>query len=129
MRAASAASAAALAMSGLLSACAVVPAEPGILALPGTGKSLEQFQGDDSECRRYAADRASAPAASTTYDAQRRYDFAYIQCMYSKGHKVPVSGAYAGPPGGNVPPPAPPVPPAAAPAPPAAMPAPAQQQP
>jgi phage tail tape-measure protein len=26
------------------------------------------------------------------YDAQRRYDNSYIQCMYSYGHKVPVSG-------------------------------------
>jgi hypothetical protein len=29
------------------------------------------------------------------YEAQRRYDNAFIQCMYSKGHRVPVSGYYS----------------------------------
>lgn len=31
-------------------------------------------------------------AESSSYGLQRRYDYAYIQCMYAKGHKVPVSG-------------------------------------
>ncbi len=30
----------------------------------------------------------------TAYNAQQRYDNAYIQCMYSKGHRVPVSGNF-----------------------------------
>jgi hypothetical protein len=34
-------------------------------------------------------------APSSAYGAQRNYDNAYIQCMYAKGHKVPVSGAVA----------------------------------
>lgn len=53
----------------------------------------------------------------SAYDLQRRYDYAFMQCMYAKGHKIPVSGrfessrpsapgAYAPPP-----PPAPPAPP------------------
>jgi hypothetical protein len=106
----------ALAACGALSACTVAPTGPGILALPGAGKSLEQFQADDAECRGYATGRAGAPggAASTYEDAQRRYDFGYLQCMYAKGHKVPVPGAYAGAPRGNVPPPPPPPSPAAA---------------
>lgn len=29
------------------------------------------------------------------YEAQRRYDNAFIQCMYAKGHRVPVSGRYS----------------------------------
>jgi len=28
----------------------------------------------------------------SSYGAQHRYDNAYIQCMYAKGHQVPVSG-------------------------------------
>lgn len=28
------------------------------------------------------------------YEAQRRYDNAYVQCMYGQGHRVPVSGYY-----------------------------------
>ncbi|HMH18139.1 MAG TPA: hypothetical protein VK572_08330 [Burkholderiales bacterium] len=62
---------------------------------------------------------AGAGAADTSsYGLQRRYDYAYIQCMYAKGHKVPVSGrltssppagpSYAPPP---PPPPGPPPPP------------------
>lgn len=29
------------------------------------------------------------------YEAQRRYDHGYVQCMYAKGHRVPVSGRYS----------------------------------
>jgi hypothetical protein len=29
------------------------------------------------------------------YELQRRYDNGYVQCMYSKGHKVPTSGNYS----------------------------------
>ena len=31
---------------------------------------------------------------NSNYGSQRQYDAAYIQCMYAKGHKVPVSGGY-----------------------------------
>jgi hypothetical protein len=31
-------------------------------------------------------------ANASAYGTQRRYDNAYIQCMYAKGHRVPVSG-------------------------------------
>lgn len=34
-------------------------------------------------------------AQSSAYGMQKRYDQAYVQCMYAKGHRVPVSGAYA----------------------------------
>ena len=51
------------------------------------------------------------------YSLQRRYDFGYQQCMYAKGHKVPVSGRLMSPPppgaGASPPPPPPPPPPAA----------------
>lgn len=60
-------------------------------------------------------------AQSTGYGTQRHYDNAYVQCMYSKGHRVPVSGqlqsapsaapapSYAAPPpAGYYPPPPPP---------------------
>jgi len=36
---------------------------------------------------------AGANAAEvTSYTAQQRYDNAYVQCMYAKGNRVPVSG-------------------------------------
>jgi hypothetical protein len=31
------------------------------------------------------------------YGSQRQYDNAYIQCMYGRGHRVPVSGAFSRP--------------------------------
>jgi hypothetical protein len=33
-------------------------------------------------------------AQTSAYGAQQRYDFAYVQCMYASGHRVPVSGRY-----------------------------------
>lgn len=132
----------------LLAACATPPPSgPGILVLPGTGKSFDQFRSDEQECRGYAhaqvggkttqqaandqavksavvgtavgaaaggllgghqgaavgagvglaggslvgADRSYAAAGSL----QQRYDHAFTQCMYAKGHRVPVSGRYS----------------------------------
>jgi hypothetical protein len=95
-----------------VSACATLPSGPGVAALPGSGKTLEQFQVDDTDCQRYAGTQAARPPAAgvpvATYEVQRRYDFAYIQCMYSRGHKVPVPGGYTNPPAGSIPPPNPP---------------------
>jgi hypothetical protein len=34
-------------------------------------------------------------AGGAYYSVQQRYDFAYQQCMYAKGNKIPVSGYYA----------------------------------
>src|SRR5229473_1531710 len=57
---------------------------------------------------------AGAGAGETSaYGLQRRYDYAYIQCMYAKGHKVPVSGHLTSAPAAPsyAPPPPPPPPP------------------
>jgi len=35
-------------------------------------------------------------ASSSMYADQQHYDAAYIQCMYAKGHQVPVSGQFSG---------------------------------
>jgi hypothetical protein len=106
----------------LLVACTVLPEGPSAVVLPGTGKSLEQFRGDDLQCRADAQGqlggasaqqagvdsgvRSAAPGTgllfgavagtgatdSSSYGMQRRYDNAYQQCMYASGHKVPVAG-------------------------------------
>jgi hypothetical protein len=39
-------------------------------------------------------------AQGSAYETQRRYDFAYVQCMYAKGERVPVSSGFSGS-GGN----------------------------
>jgi hypothetical protein len=133
-----------LATALVLSACTSFPTGPGMLVLPGTGKSFDQFRFDEADCRQYASSQIGGKTAneaaadsgvksavvgtvigaaagaliggrnSTGVGAgsglligsmagagtgegsgrnlQQRYDFAYQQCMYAKGHRVPVSG-------------------------------------
>src|SRR5262252_6012726 len=38
----------------LLAGCATVPTGPSVMVLPGSGRSFEQFQGDDGVCRQWA---------------------------------------------------------------------------
>jgi hypothetical protein len=149
------------------------------MALPGTGKSFDQFRIDDASCRQFAYEQvggvtaqqaaqnaavssavvgtalgaaAGAAIGSATgemgagaaigagsglilgsavgtgyatesyYEAQRRYDYAYLQCMYAKGNRIPVYGRFTSqspsasprraspspPPASYPPPPAPP---------------------
>jgi hypothetical protein len=145
----------------LLGACVDLPNGPGVMALPGTGKSSDQFRDDDYYCRNFAdshiggVEPSEVSKSSTAKGAavgavigagigaalsggagaavgagfglalgvavgagsgessanalQRRYDQAYVQCMYAKGHRVPVSGRLTSPPS-YVPPPPPPPP-------------------
>lgn len=62
----------------------------------------------------------AAAAQDAVYGSQRHYDIAYVQCMYAKGHRVPVSATYTTspasapavmppPPPAGTPPPPPPV--------------------
>jgi len=37
----------------------------------------------------------AAAGSESAYTLQQRYDFAYEQCMYAKGHRVPVRGRFA----------------------------------
>ena len=131
----------------LLSACTTMPTGPSVMALPGTGKTFDQFRVDDADCRQYGlyqvggttANQASTDAGlrsaavgtavgavagamigghegagagagagllmgsvagagaaeSSAYGSQQHYDNAYVQCMYAKGHRVPVAGGYS----------------------------------
>ena len=38
----------------LLAGCATVPSGPGVVVLPGAGKTFEQFREEDAVCRQYA---------------------------------------------------------------------------
>jgi hypothetical protein len=159
---------------GILGGCAVVPSGPSVMALPGTGKTFDQFRADDGSCRQFAYGQVGGEQAnqSTTnnavgsavvgtalgaaagaafgggsgaavgagagllagsmfgasntqgsaYDVQRRYDYAYLQCMYASGNRVPMRGRMmsAAPPQGvySTQPPPPPPPPGMPPPPP-----------
>ena len=83
----------------LLHACAALPTGPRVLVVPRAGTPLEAFQRDDRECQGYASHQLPTGAQAGTL--QWRYDMAYVQCMYAKGHRVP---------DGAVPPPPPPPP-------------------
>lgn len=134
-----------LLMPLLMAGCVAMPMGPSVMALPGSGKTFDQFQADDAICRQWAdrqtgippqevanqntatgavagtaigaglgaalgaaAGNAGAGAAigaasglligtsaganagqAYGWEAQRRYDIAYQQCMYAKGDKIP----------------------------------------
>ncbi len=46
----------------VLGACATVPHGPGVMALPGTGKSFDEFKANDWECRQYAESQIGTSA-------------------------------------------------------------------
>jgi outer membrane lipoprotein SlyB len=138
------------ALAVVLGACTVIPTGPSVMALPGSRKSLEEYQADVADCQRYAdaviasaaggtaanADNRAAASAATgavlgaatgaiigsatgqasqgaaigagtgllfgaaagspypamsSYQLQRGYDQAYLQCMYRRGNQVPVA--------------------------------------
>jgi hypothetical protein len=112
----------------VLGACVAAPTGPTVMALPGDGKSLEQFNADDAKCRQYAA---QSVATTKPQSPQLGYDMAYVQCMYATGERVPVGGGRgyaeqgqgsatpsAGPAPARTPPPGTPPPPPGAPPPP-----------
>ena len=50
-----------------VSACATIPAGPSVMVLPGHGKSFEQFQTDDFDCRGWAnAQAGTTPGQAST---------------------------------------------------------------
>jgi hypothetical protein len=74
----------------LSTGCATAPRGPSVQVLPGTGKPFEQFQADVEVCRGWAAQQVKgAFMDAPSWEVQRRYDNAYVQCMYAKGHQVP----------------------------------------
>jgi hypothetical protein len=129
-----------------LAACTSMPTGPSMMALPGSGRSFDQFRNDDYSCRQFAYEQvggitpnqasvtsgagsaalgaglgaaagaalgggqgaaigagtgllagglAGTNTARTSGDiSQQRYDMGYIQCMYAKGHRVPVYGQF-----------------------------------
>ena len=102
-----------LILAASICGCASAPTGPSVMVLPGLGKSFEQFNADDAVCRQWGlqatgrtpvqpvtGDSETAPggaavaagAGGTTYSGQEgqwRYDMAYQQCMYSRGHQIP----------------------------------------
>lgn len=59
---------AAVLIASVLVACATVPQGPSVMALPGTGKTFDQFRVDDMECRQYAHDQIGGGNSSASVD-------------------------------------------------------------
>lgn len=89
--------------------CAIRPTGPSVMVLPSVGLSLEQFSKDNMNCQQFARlqvggspnqdainNNATAKLSFSSYEDQFHYDIAYIQCMYVKGHQVPVYGQLTG---------------------------------
>jgi hypothetical protein len=81
----------AIALTLVVAGCARTPTGPSVLVLAGSGKSLEEFQRDDAACRASAAQDLERTKHGEV-PSQRRYDITYMQCMYAKGHQIPVPG-------------------------------------
>ena len=83
----------------LVSACSSAPTTygPSMLVLPGTGKTFEHFRLDEQDCRADAQSQISKASAEqdSAGTPQQRYDRSFVQCMYAKGHKVPVTGRFS----------------------------------
>lgn len=60
-----------LTAAACLAACAVPPAGPSFIAMPGPGKTVGQYQADDARCRAYAngANGGVSPSAGATHSA------------------------------------------------------------
>ncbi len=82
----------------LLSACSTTPSGPSVLVLPGADKNFDQFHNEDQLCRQFTRKQVTEVQEDTDSkdEAQKDYDILYIQCMYSKGHQVPVPGLVYG---------------------------------
>lgn len=76
----------------LIIGCSTIPDGPSVLVLPGTGKDIDHFRVDDGYCQQNALFQLSknGKQPDSYQQGQQNYDVFYIQCMYSKGHKVPV---------------------------------------
>jgi hypothetical protein len=79
-----------------ITGCASLPNGPNVMVLPGTGTSFEHFRSDDALCEKYALSQVKgAEDSDSEQEVQERYDVAYVQCMYAKGQRVPVSGPFS----------------------------------
>lgn len=48
----------------LLGACVSMPTGPGVMVLPGTGKSFDQFRADDMDCRQFASSQVGGTTSN-----------------------------------------------------------------
>ena len=79
----------------IIAGCASMPSGPNVMVLPGTGKSFDNFRSDDALCEQYASTQVQGAKDDSEQELQERYDVAYVQCMYAKSQRIPVSGPFS----------------------------------
>jgi len=47
-----------------VSACSILPTTPSVMALPGSGKTFNQFRADDASCRQFAFEQVGGVSAN-----------------------------------------------------------------
>ena len=84
----------ALFLTIFLVGCSTVPSGPSALALPGDKASESQFRKDEKACRAFAHEElvGCSHKPKSLEEAQLHFDINYLQCMYTKGHLIPISG-------------------------------------
>ena len=55
-----------------ITACTTIPNGPSAMALPGTGKSFEQFRYDDDNCQQYSLQRSGVSASDAGNDSMAK---------------------------------------------------------
>ena len=75
-------------VAAVLEGCASTPTGPSVMVLPGTNKTMDQFQADDGRCRQIATSALQREQRGSI-PPQQRYDMTYMQCMYAGGHQIP----------------------------------------
>jgi hypothetical protein len=78
-------------VAAVLGGCASTPTEPSVMVLPGTNKTMDQFQADHGRCRQMATSGLQREERGPV-SPQQRYDMTYMQCMYAAGHQIPSTG-------------------------------------
>jgi hypothetical protein len=99
----------ALIPTAFLAACATTPTGPGVMVLPGSGKTFDQFRFDDNECRQFAsaqiggqtAEQASVDSATKSAAAGAAIGALAGAAIGRSGHSA-VAGAGLGGAGGAV---------------------------
>lgn len=74
--------------------CSTVPSGPSALALPNEKASESQFRKDEKTCRVFAHEEllGCSHKPKSAEEAQLHFDINYLQCMFTKGHLIPISG-------------------------------------
>lgn len=77
-----------------LAACSTLPSGPSVLVLPATHTSEARFRADETACRQFAHGQllTTPHPPHSLEEGQLHFDIRYLQCMYGKGHQIPVFG-------------------------------------